>query len=116
MTSEKSDLAKIQEYKDKFQQMGTLAHREGEWLKSYSRVLLNFLDLLDQLAIHEHGKDKTLALQIHDTGLLLAELGDYFTAIDVFQRLSARCLAAKNFNQAGLAFNSMGLTYNQLNL
>lgn len=116
MDSEKANREKIVEFKNLFEQMGTLAHREGDWLKEYSRVLLNFLDLLDQLPMVSYGKEFDIAKIVLNTGNCLIELGDYFTAIDVFQRLSARCLAAKNFYQAGAAFNAMGLTYNQLNL
>lgn len=116
LSAEKKYLEHLTKYNEKFKEMGSLSHREGEWLKSYSFTLLNFMDLLDQLPLVLHEKEAGLVDHINETALLLKDLGDYFTAIDVLQRLSARCLSAKNFHQAGLSFNIIGTTYSQLNL
>ncbi|MBN2381975.1 tetratricopeptide repeat protein [bacterium] len=106
----------ILDFKQRFRGMCGQSQREGEWLRSYSYSLLNYLDILDELPEHQYTKEAGLAEHIHETALLLTELGDYFTAIDVFQRLATRCLSARNYNQAGRSFNEIGSIYEQLSL
>jgi len=114
--SEKLFRDQILDFKAKFHTIRSLSHREGDWLKNYSVSLLNFMDIVDQMPISLHEKSFGVVEHVHDIARILIEIGDYFSGIDVFQRIAARCLSAKNYHQAGMSFNMTGVTYNQLGL